>query len=462
MALISFKDTPKQAEFVFSQSKLTAYFGKIRGGKTVGGCARCLMFADLYPGNEILVGRKTYPDLWNTTGKELLAMVAKRNGGTLNPGPYLLKWIQSNSGPDFQTLVIKTKGEPSKIRLRYADDVGSMLGGEWGAFFLDQIEEIDEDVYSQVVNRLTYWNVNRINEFVAKYKYKPKSFGFVTGNPDPGWAHEEFKINAKGKYHFIETTIEENSANLPPGYFDDLARDNPPSWVARFLHNDWSVKAGQIYKEFDERIHVIEPFEIPAHWSRYIAMDYGFSHPTAVYWGAVDEKGIFYIYREYFKSGVIASQIAQEIKRMSVGDPVPMLGDHILVYMPPDMNKHDGIVTRTVQQEFGLYGIQGLPANNEVEAGILKIQERLHRNSLKIFRGACPALVKGLKTYARDEATGKPIKKDDDSADSARYLVLSALENRSDTPTPTISLDEYSLYVVGSELNKLGETGFPE
>ena len=462
MALINFKDTPKQAEFVFSQAKLTAYFGKIRGGKTVGGCARCLMLADLYPGNEILIGRKTYPDLWNTTAKELLGLAAKRNGGTLNPGPYILKWVQSNSGPDFQTLFIKTRGEPSKIRFRYADDVGSMLGGEWGAFYLDQVEEVDEDVYSQVVNRLTYWNINRIADFRAKYKYPPRSFGFVTGNPDPGWAYEEFKINAMGKYHFIETTIQENSANLPPGYFDDLARDNPPSWVARFLNNDWSVKAGQIYKEFDERVHTIVPFPIPAHWSRYIGMDYGFSHPTAVYWGAVDERGIFYIYRELFVSGKIASQLAQEIVKMSEGDPVPRLGDHIMVYMPPDMSKSNGVDSRTVASEFQLYGIQGLPINNSVEAGILKIQERLHNKTLFIFRGKCPALVKGMKTYARDEATQKPIKKEDDSVDSLRYLIVTALENRSEAPEPFIKLDEYSESVIYEQLDKLGSTDFRE
>jgi phage terminase large subunit len=40
------------------------------------------------------------------------------------------------------------------------------------------------------------------------------------------------------------------------------------------LYGNWDVFEGQYFQEFDRQVHVIEPFEIPSHWKRYVAMDY--------------------------------------------------------------------------------------------------------------------------------------------------------------------------------------------
>lgn len=53
------------------------------------------------------------------------------------------------------------------------------------------------------------------------------------------------------------------------------------------------------FPEFDAEVHVIEPFDIPAHWKRWMSCDNGYDHPFAWYWYAVSEDGDIYVYREY-------------------------------------------------------------------------------------------------------------------------------------------------------------------
>ena len=65
------------------------------------------------------------------------------------------------------------------------------------------------------------------------------------------------------------------------------------------------------------------------------------------------------------------------------------------------------------------------PADNSVEAGILKVWEYLSTGRLKIFSN-CVNLVKELRIYRRDEK-GRIVKANDHLCDCLRYLTLSGL-----------------------------------
>ena len=45
---------------------------------------------------------------------------------------------------------------------------------------------------------------------------------------------------------------------------------------------------------FDRAVHVVEPFEIPAGWWSWLALDHGFRHPTVVVLLAEDGDGNVY------------------------------------------------------------------------------------------------------------------------------------------------------------------------
>jgi len=55
------------------------------------------------------------------------------------------------------------------------------------------------------------------------------------------------------------------------------------------IEGDWDAPIGDFFKEWDERKHVIEDFEPPAHWFRYRSFDWGTAEPFCVLWWAVSD-----------------------------------------------------------------------------------------------------------------------------------------------------------------------------
>lgn len=453
---------PKQEEFIFSPKKYTAYYGGIRNGKSWAGCAKGLALSDQFPGNVGVVGRLTYQELIDTTQKDFLSFVKIRNGGTLNPGPYVKRFIE---GPP-ATLWLQNGSE---VRFRYADNPDSILGATLGWFYLDQAEFIPEKVYSALEGRLSLWGPQRVKECQEAYlrlyktplKYKPREFGFITGNPAPGWVYKRYKLNPSGVYHMVEASSADNEKNLPENYLNDLKATNSPEWVARFLMGDWSVRKGQIYKDWEESLHCIELMEIPAHWPRFIGWDHGQVHPTSVSFVAVDEEGNLVLYKEYHKVSAVLSDHAEAVKALCVGDPVRRSpdGKGIVVFMDPSTKGRSDHEGRNFQQLFADMGIYGINANNQVNAGISKMQQLMrpdpnHRfpqwhpragqpGSPRLFvvKEACPAFCHEVVLYRwedeskkiqqgeEDEFKEKPFKYADDAMDSARYTVMAVFEH---------------------------------
>jgi phage terminase large subunit len=60
---------------------------------------------------------------------------------------------------------------------------------------------------------------------------------------------------------------------------------------------------GLVYPEFDERIHVIEPFEVPKDWQDNISIDPGLNNPLSAHWYAVDFDDNVYIVFEHYEAG---------------------------------------------------------------------------------------------------------------------------------------------------------------
>ena len=77
---------------------------------------------------------------------------------------------------------------------------------------------------------------------------------------------------------------------------------------------DWDAPVGDFFPEYSEETHVIPDFEIPTHWFKYRAFDWGGSDPFAVLWVAVSDgeefvangqqywfpRGALVIYREWY------------------------------------------------------------------------------------------------------------------------------------------------------------------
>ena len=104
---------------------------------------------------------------------------------------------------------------------------------------------------------------------------------------------------------YIHSTLADNS-KIDPAYSQSLeALPEAEKRAKKF--GDWSAYLGQVFDEFrsikypdepENALHVIEPFEIPAWWPRFVTIDWGFSALTYVTYTAVAPNKRAYVYRE--------------------------------------------------------------------------------------------------------------------------------------------------------------------
>ncbi len=174
--------------------------------------------------------------------------------------------------------------------------------------------------------------------------------------------------------------------------------------------------SGVIYP-VPESAFVVNPCELPNYWPRAYALDVGWN-VTASVWGAWDRQDdCVYIYSEHYRGQVEPSVHADAIK---------MRGAWIWGAIDPASsasNQKDG--TQLIQ-EYAKLGLNLVPADNTVEAGIHATYRRLSTGRLKIFR-SCPNLLGELRIYRRDEK-GKIIKEKDHCCDALRYLIMTGLK----------------------------------
>jgi hypothetical protein len=376
---------PKQRAFIFDRAKYTAFYGGIRNGKTVAGILKALFLSEAFPFNLGVIARQTYRELEDTTAKIALDIIKKRNGGTLDPGPYIKRY---DKNPDTITLY-----NDSQIMFRHMANIESILGMDLGWFYLDQAEFISEEVYDQLEGRLSRWGWKNVEESKRVYQLihgkpyeggKHRAFGFITGNPAPGWVKRRYKkgVDAEGvpykagTYTIYEASSEENRANLGDDYIDDLRRTHTQRWVDRYIEGDWETFEGQVYEDFSRTLHVVAPFNLPNHWPRHIGWDHGTVNPTSVSWIAVDEDGNFILYREYYEVSAVIREHAEAVMKLGELDPLQRGedGKSILVWMDPaTAGDKDPTSGRDFMELYRELGILGLKANKAVKAGVQKV-----------------------------------------------------------------------------------------
>lgn len=87
---------------------------------------------------------------------------------------------------------------------------------------------------------------------------------------------------------FIPSSVEDNAILMmsDPGYIDRLYQVGSKSLVDAWLKGDWNAVLGAYFNTFSLR-HVIEPFNIPASWMKFRAIDWGSYNPFCVLWIAI-------------------------------------------------------------------------------------------------------------------------------------------------------------------------------
>ncbi|HEV1994009.1 MAG TPA: hypothetical protein VGR03_06755 [Candidatus Acidoferrum sp.] len=254
-------------------------------------------------------------------------------------------------------------------------------------------------------------------------------------------------------YHFIRARIDDN-----PIYANDVeyrrTLEALPEHLRRaFLDGDWNVFAGQYFDIFDIGRHTARPEELrlEAWWPRWISIDWGFQHPSAVYWhcavpgsfgfqpagfvsGAEGENrrqdpgatngSRMVTYREFVQNGLSPRMLAQAIAERSGRERISE------VFLSPDAFAHRTSEASIAEQLGDVLVSNGLPrpapADDDRIGGWQLMYQMLESNAW-VITDNCAKLIECMPQLVRDTGRIEDIRKvdGDDPADAARYGLVS-------------------------------------
>lgn len=125
------------------------------------------------------------------------------------------------------------------------------------------------------------------------------------------------------KRRFIPAKLSDNPYLHKDGTYEASLLGLPEDQRRKLLDGDWTVMEGAAFPEFNPRIHVIEPFEVPSNWRRFRACDFGYSSHSCVLWFAINPSTEqLVVYRELYVSKKTGKELAQMINRIEASDRV--------------------------------------------------------------------------------------------------------------------------------------------
>lgn len=286
-----------------------------------------------------------------------------------------------------------------------------MLSINLGWFYIDQAEEVSEEVFLTLLGRLRAVSTPQC---------------WITGNPlGHNWIWHRFIHDPVPGNIIFNAKTEENIHNLPEGYMESLKNNYNEIWINRYLYGSWDAFEGQIYPDFEPSIHVKRHFEVSPEWRRFIAIDHGRTNPTAVLWGAVDQDDVLWIYREHYEAGQDVDYHARAINAYMNE------GRYETYVIDPSTGAGKKDDPETIGNRYRQLKVPVVNANNDVQGGIDKVTEYFKKNKIYIHK-SCENLVRELINYQWEQPSAsraelnqpeRPLKKDDHACDSLKYLI---------------------------------------
>jgi len=298
----------------------------------------------------------------------------------------------------------------------YEQGISSMKAESVGGFWCN--EEIPYHLLLEIKGRCRDYNSPGWADFTPIECRDPEWPAAYDECP-PGWAW--YHLNTL-KNPYISEDWKRNFFATVPEEMRELRT------IGRF-----TALAGQVYKEFRKKIHVIEPFTIPAGWMRIRGIDFGFNNSFCCLWIARDPDGRHYVYDEWYRNQTLLADHAREINKR-VWESQPWFG--------ATYSDHDP----QVRSELSQYGIHCTPAAKEVNAGIEYVRGKMivqgdGKPQLFIF-DKCANLIREILGYRYPDGgsirspSDEPMKVEDHACDALRYaLYTSRIRTKQASPT---------------------------
>ena len=186
--------------------------------------------------------------------------------------------------------------------------------------------------------------------------------------------------------------------------------------------------SGRVF-DVPEDVVTVTPFDIPAHWPRLGALDFGWDHPTAAVEVAWDrDRDVAYVLRGYRQRHATPQVHAAVLLGWGRG----------LVWVwPHDGLAHDKTSGVTLAQQYRAQGLAMHPervtfpdGSNGLEAGVMDMLQRLQSGRLRVFSGS-PDWFEEYRLYHRKN--GQIVAERDDLLSATRYALMGLRHARTAT-----------------------------
>lgn len=313
--------------------------------------------------------------------------------------------------------VLRPEWGGGRIALRNLDDPSKYMSAEFAAMAVDELGKNERSMFDDLRTRLRWPGVAR-PRFAGATNPGGRGHGWIKAL----WIDRKFPRELEplaGEFAFVPARAEDNP-HLTESYYEEL-KTLPPDLAKAYAEGDWNLFAGQFFDVFDPQRHVAraEELGLEAWWPRWVSIDWGFAHNSAVYWHAWDGTKCS-TYRELVRNRLTPRELAFQIAERCEGEKIEA------IYL-----SHDAFARKTEEKTAALqmedvFRERKLPsptpADTDRKGGWMLMYQMLRAGTWKIA-DSCPALIATIPILVRDTRDIEDVAKmdGDDPADAARY-----------------------------------------
>ena len=405
-----YRPFPRQQQFHDSPVKYRLFGGAAGPGKTKALLWEAILQANAWSAElDTLLLRRTYPELESSLLAYFRRDVPRKAYKKYNESKHVVTWLNG-----------------STTRFGYCrneNDVYQYQGAEFLFIGLDELTHFTLKQWQFLTSRNRCPVPGSICSMAGATN--PGNIGhawvkalWVDRKAPPGF--EQSGLYNANDYEFIRAWLSDNPIYANDADYRRTLEVLPEHLRKAFLDGDWNVFAGQYFNIFDYGRHTARPEEIrlEAWWPRWISIDWGFQHPSAVYWhcavpGTGGTRIVTHVTREFVQNGLSPRMLAQGIAERSGRESI------CEVFLSPDAFAHRTAEASIAEQLGEVFVANGLPrptrrgrrphrrlAVHVPTAGIKRLGRhgKLHEADRLHCRRWC-ATARATKTFAKWMAT---------------------------------------------------------
>ncbi|MBE7073917.1 MAG: hypothetical protein E7379_02360 [Clostridiales bacterium] len=271
---------------------------------------------------------------------------------------------------------------------------------------------------------------------------KGEIFGTMTPLKGLTWVYNEIYLNEKQDENIWHEEMEwADNPYLDKKEIDEMTKSLSQEELESRRYGKFMQCGGLVYSEFEEQVHVIEPFDVPKEWFDNISIDPGLNNPLSAHWYARDYDGNVYVIAEHFDKGKDVVYHSNRIKEISKRLDWHWTNGKISALIDSAATQRTLASSKSVVELFYENDILVNPkVNKDMFSGISKVKSYLRdgegKPHLFIFKN-CVNLISEIKGYWWGD-NDLPIKKDDHCLDEMRYYLMHISKSLTKEPSKSL------------------------